>query len=432
MRFSSFCLAAGLLILGSALAVGAPEKPAKEDPKSDKESSIPKDVGGKTIEQWIKEIKEDPDPSVREAAIQAVVQFGPGARKAVPALITELQDRDASIRSHAAISLGAIGCDEKDLKRGVNALVRLLSDAQAVVRYQAAMSLGHLGPDASEATSYLATYTIKDLSSWPIRKAAAYALGSVAGKEKDDPDVKAINGLVYAMTNDSSAHVRLEAVMSLILLGPPKSDSSKEAAEAVLKRLTRDKNHVVAIWAHVGLMRWDKVTKTHVLAIAEMLTHSDQMTRMHALRALGTLGTEAKDAVSFLQKAAKAKDPATRQVALMALTTIADPKTAVQDLTDSLQDKEPSVRVTAAQSLGKLGKSSRKAVPSLIEMVQKDKEPFVVGAAIWALGEIGPGAEDALPALQKIAKEEEEPLQKAANEAIDKIQGKKPKAPKKS
>jgi HEAT repeat protein len=429
MRFSSFCLAAGLLVLGPTLAMGASEKPDKEDSKSSKESSIPKEVGGKTIEQWIKEMS-DLDPSVREAAIQAVVQFGPGARKAVPALITETQDRDTSIRTNAAIALGQIGFDEKDLKRGVAALVRLLSDPQAVVKYQAAMALGHIGADASDATTYLANYTIKDLSSWPIRKAAAYALGSVAGKEKGDPDVKAINGLVYAMTNDSSTHVKLEALMSLILLGPPQSDSSKEAAEVVLKRLARDKNHVLVIWAHIGLMRWDKVTKSHVVAIAEMLTSHDQMTRMHALRALGTLGTDAKDAVSYLQKAAQAKDPATRQVALMALVTIADPRTAVQDLSESLQDKEPSVRVTAAQSLGRLGKSAKKAVPSLIEVVQKDKEALVVGAAIWALGEVGPGAEDALPALQKIIKEEDEPLQKAATEAIDKIQGKKPKTPK--
>jgi HEAT repeat protein len=429
MRFSSICLAAGLLILGPALAVGAPEKPDKEGSQSSKEPEIPKDVGGKTIDQWIKDMY-DLDPSVREAAIQAVVQFGRGARKAVPALLTETQDRDASIRTHAAIALGTIGFDEKDLKRGVAALVRLLSDSQAVVRYQATMALGRIGPDASEATSYLSTYTVKDGSSWPIRKAAAFALGSVAGKEKGDPDVKAVNGLVYAMSNDPSSHVKLEALMSLIILGPPKSDSSKEAAEAVFKRLTRDKNHVLAIWAHVSLIRYDKVTKGHVVAIAEMLTSQDQMTRMHALRALGGLGTDAKDAVSFLQKAAQAKDPATRQVALMALTTIADPRTAVQDLTEGLQDKEPTVRVTAAQQLGKLGISAKKAVPDLITMVEKDKEPLAVGAAIWALGEIGTSAQDALPALQKIAKEEEEPLQKAASEAIDKIQGKKPKTPK--
>jgi HEAT repeat protein len=406
--------------------MGAPEK---GESTRGKESTSPKEVGGKTIEQWIKDMS-DHDPSVRETAIQTVLQFGPAARKAVPALITETQDRDASIRTNAAVALGQIGFDEKDLKRGVAALVRLLSDSQAIVRYQATMALGRIGTDASESTSYLATYTIKDLSSWPIRKAAAFALGSVAGKEKDDPDARAINGLVYALSNDPSAQVKLEALMSIVLLGPPKSDSTKEAAEQVLRRLTRDKSHVLAIWAHVGLMRMNKVTESGVLAIAKLLSSPDQMTRMHAVRALVTLGTDAKPAVPMLLKALQEKDPTTRHVAAMALAAIADSKTAVPALQETLKDKEPNVRLAAVQSLGGLGPLAKGAVADLITVVEKEREPFLVGAAVWALGEIGTAARAAIPALEKVVKEEDEPLRKAATEAIDKIQGKKPKAPK--
>jgi HEAT repeat protein len=429
----SLNVAVALLLLGPALAAGAPDKKDPKDPKgestSSKESSGPKEVSGKTLEQWIKDMK-DADPSVRETAIQAVVHFGPAARKAVPELITELRDLDASIRTNAAISLGMIGMDEKDLKRGVAGLKLLLSDQQGVIRYQAAMALGRIGTDASEAASYLATYTVKDLSSWEIRKAAAYALGSVAGKEKDDPDVAAIKGLIYAAGNDSSAQVRLEAIMSLILLGPPKNDSVKDSEEQLFHKLMNHKNRVLVIWAHVGTMRINKVTKEHVEAIANQLASPDQMTRMHAVRALGSLGTEAKAAIPMLVQAMQTTDPTTRHLAAMALAAIADAKTAVPPLIDTLKDKESSVRLAAVQALGRLGPLAKPAVPGLIEVLQKDREAVVVGAAIWAVGEIGEGARDAIPALQKIIKEEDEPLPKAATEAINKIEGKKPKTTK--
>ena len=41
-------------------------------------------MAGKNLDQWIKEI-EDRDPSHRVVAITAVLQFGPPAKKAVPA-----------------------------------------------------------------------------------------------------------------------------------------------------------------------------------------------------------------------------------------------------------------------------------------------------------------------------------------------------------
>ena len=47
-------------------------------------------IGGKTMEQWIKEIGV-PDPSKRENAIRSVLLFGPErAYEAVPAIIKEL------------------------------------------------------------------------------------------------------------------------------------------------------------------------------------------------------------------------------------------------------------------------------------------------------------------------------------------------------
>src|SRR5690349_21686527 len=71
------------------------------------------------------------------------------------------------------------------------------------------------------------------------------------------------------------------------------------------------------------------------------------------------------------------------------------PSATVTALAGALQDKDPSVRKAAAQSLGRIGKEATAAVPALTEALQ-DREVDVRGAAALALGRMGAEAKTAV------------------------------------
>src|SRR5262245_53225516 len=125
-----------------------------------------KEVGGRTFEQWMKDIGHK-DPSRREVAIQTILAFGPEkAYEAAPALVGELRKHltnpiDTSLRVNITIALGAIlGAktnsdpklvkppDPKLLKEAITLLTRLLSDSQGIVRYRAAQALASIGQES--------------------------------------------------------------------------------------------------------------------------------------------------------------------------------------------------------------------------------------------------------------------------------------------
>jgi hypothetical protein len=67
--------------------------------------AFPSQVQGKTLDQWIREI-EDPDPSHRSMAITNVLQFGPNAKKAIPALIKQVKNSpDVAPKAYAINAL---------------------------------------------------------------------------------------------------------------------------------------------------------------------------------------------------------------------------------------------------------------------------------------------------------------------------------------
>ena len=61
--------------------------------------------------------------------------------------------------------------------------------------------------------------------------------------------------------------------------------------------------------------------------------------------------------------------------------------TAIQAITESLQDNEMSVREAAAQALGSIGSEAKTAIPDLNELLW-DKNNYVQVAAKKALGKI--------------------------------------------
>jgi hypothetical protein len=67
----------------------------KEPKKADNEKTVVYE--GKTVEQWIADLK-DQEGEVRSKAARTLGNFGAKAKMAVPALIKTLNDKDKSVR----------------------------------------------------------------------------------------------------------------------------------------------------------------------------------------------------------------------------------------------------------------------------------------------------------------------------------------------
>ena len=300
----------------------------------------PKDVGGKSLEQWIKEIK-DKDPGVCENAIRTVVMFGRRGAKAAPALIDQLSHPDVSVKGNAAASLGILSqyLSAADTERAIERLaVKMIDDRQALVAYHSAMALYYFGNQARPVIPKLIVASRADLT-WELRRAAVMALAVAGANDGKMPhDLRAVKALVDACS-DKCSTVRLEAVTGLGMLGPPAIDSDRLMVLNALKVRFKDSEETVAIWAHAAYLFVDKMSEEHLSIIASYLKSPKLNSRFQAAKALGLIGKDAKHHVS--------------------------------QVIDLLKDKEPIAAYSAANALPNMGPGAAEAIPVINELLQK-------------------------------------------------------------
>src|SRR5438105_2783355 len=93
MRYSIACLIA-VLSLTTASSFG--DEPEKQTATMTSTGEF--EIGGKTLDQWIKSTKHL-DPAIRESAVRAIGQFPEAEKKkAILALIPRLRDLDSLIK----------------------------------------------------------------------------------------------------------------------------------------------------------------------------------------------------------------------------------------------------------------------------------------------------------------------------------------------
>jgi hypothetical protein len=340
MRFRLLLAAAALLVVAAGPALAREPSSASEKP------AAPTKVAGKTLEQWVAEVKHG-DPGRREAAIRIVPYFKEAAaREAVPALLTVLKnDPDASCKVHAALTLTGLAGHVKgaDAAEAVKVLIsRLELDQQAIVRLHLVWALGAFGPDASAAVPILIRH-VHDPLSWELRQAAINSLASVgrdAGRAGPDKDAIAAVAKVLTNSDEKSGQVRLAAVNALHVLAKGKPDEKELAlAKAALTKATLDADGTVKVWAWVALMALDKVSESGLSEVVRYLKDRDAMVRVAAVMALGSLG--------------------------------ADGKSKMGAVIDRLDDADPLVVAAAVEVLGGFGKDATPAVTALRRVMQR-------------------------------------------------------------
>ena len=127
---------------------GQPNDNRATDSSQRVENGYVKEWGGRRFDEWLKDLKYNPDPSYRAAAMLAMIYFKQTAADAVPDIINRLrEDGDASPRVKAALLLRMIPHHATDRTRIIKALAHSIShDTQSIIRYEALRLFANLLP----------------------------------------------------------------------------------------------------------------------------------------------------------------------------------------------------------------------------------------------------------------------------------------------
>lgn len=128
-----------------------------------------------------------------------------------------------------------------------------------------------------------------------------------------------------------------------------------------------------------------------VVTLTGNLQNPDEVVRLNAASALGSMGNVAKAAIPDLIVTLKDSNSIVRSSAASALGGIGiEAKAAIPALSTALQDEDKSVRFIAASTLGNMGIEAKAAIPRLTEALQ-DNDSSVRSTAAYALSRIGAG-----------------------------------------
>lgn len=342
----------------------------------------PKEIGGKKLKEWIKDF-DDKDPSVRQLAVRVVMFFGPGARDALP--FFRYKDEDVGIRCDIADNMAGIGrmilekpMDAKakqDFARVMATLAYMGSKDNATsVRLRVAHALGQcvgqymemiakikdakpdLGPQHREAINAMIR-AVQDKQSFEVRKAAAFALGYLGRNPGNSPDEDSFTALYNAACTDPCREVRVQAVMALSAIGKPSTGRMDWEKKMLVVRYQQDPDRTIQIWSLRLLMYLDEnyLKEVYVKRLAGYLSDKDPNVRIHAIKALGTLGRYAKPHIQQMINCLDSKDIELKLVTIIALGVIEDVASpAVQKLRDLQKSDNPAVKQAATNAIEKI------------------------------------------------------------------------------
>ena len=411
-----------------------------------------------------------PDPTVRYNSAALLVQLGPVAKFAIPALREALQDKSPRVRAKVAEALWHVerppvrvllpvlldSLKEKDVptrlnalavlgqiglpaKAAVPAITKALQDKDLDVRMEAALTLGEMGQAAKSAIPALfaslegdelrllepvvsvtlgnmgraavpaLTKALSDKDA-RLRRTAAYALALVGSK------ATSAAGPLTAALGDTEADVRGLAAKALGRIGPAAKEALPKLAAAL-----KDSDAVVRV--HAALALWQIDGQTGGLPVlSAALKDMRAYVREQACEALGTVGAKAGAAAPELLATMADLDARVRAVCADALGKVPATKAIRERLTAALADKDEGVRLSAARGLFDAAEAAQRAklVQTVSAALDSDSAAGRKRAA-QILGAFGPAAKAAVPALVQSLRDRENAVRAAAAAALKQI-----------
>ncbi len=275
-----------------------------------------------------------------------------------------------------------------------------LHDSQEHVRLVELTKLMEAGESAEPAIELLAE-RLSD-SSVTVRKLTVVVLGRIGAQ--------AISVLVCALDAQQPTPVRVAAASGLASIGPEAFD----AVEPLCQCLQSDEE-LLRTNAGIAL---SKIGEESVPALRTALKSPEINVLLAAVKALGWIGSKAKDAVKDLQNVSSMDSPMLSMAASAALVKITEnPSTGLPALLEALENGDESARKTAVECIGEIGESARKQAPVLREHLS-DPAPEVRAAAALAIARIKADDEPSVEALQQLMDDDDAEVRKHAAIAL--------------
>lgn len=321
------------------------------------------------------------------------------------AVLGALASQDADARRWAAHALRAFQANAKQV---VPALAQALKDKEPTVASNAATSLGEMGqaglmagPELAELLSH------EDLS---VRKSAIWALIKLPVTFEDGMP------LYMALLKSADPELRAGGAQGLQKYGP-----KAQAAVDKLSALVKDPDKQVRHTAIVALGKIGPGAARAVEAMAQGLLDADDGTRQFTATALGEIGPAAKGALPYLIMAADSSSGWAKIEVLKAIEKIAPEEAdAAAALGRALSDQMQDARRQAALSLVRMGVNAAPALGELTAALSSDDAEVARNSA-RALEALGARALGAGPELVRLAGHSEPLVRRAALEALASI-----------
>ncbi len=387
MRFSRFgCLF--LVLVVSVLHVHAGGSP--KTPKG------PLEIDG------LKALK-NADPMVRYKAAQTLVDQGPVAKFAVPALREALADKNAVVRIKVVEALWVID------KTPATTLMPVLLDAfkhkSANVRAAAPRVIAMVGGKGKAGLSALEA-GLQD-KEFDVKVAVITALGDLG------PAAQKTAGALLDVVKDKDFYL-LEPFVGAALANL--GDGALPSLTGALADSSADRRRL----AMYALGSLGPKAKSAAPLLAKGLQNEDPVMRVAALRALGKIGPGAKSTLPLIEKALDDQSPGVRIEATLATWFISGQPTHIAVLVKAVGDPSVSVRENACQALAVMKAEAKDAVDPVAKLLN-DQELRL--RAIITLGEIGSPAATTVPALKKFLQDTDGDIQLRTAFAIWQITG---------
>jgi len=341
-------------------------------------------LGGPEIEDALVLIAQASAPLAKAEALGALGDYRD--EKAGACLMQALADPDARIR------MTALGSLRKSRYAGaVDAIVSLLNDQNKDVHLAAIEALGEYAAP-STAAKLAVEYNDEILYA-----AAVAALAGIDSKDEKDFLIKALS--------DKDNKVKMSAARGM---GQSWAKGDADVVRELIALLGKEGDRRTRDLAMTGL---GNAGTDEAMKQLETLAQSKGADARPAIAALGLMRSEA--AADILIGLLPKLGYESKMLAIQALANIGNEK-AIEPLAQLLEDKQISMRVAAAQAIGRFKCDAAKA--ALIKSLQQ-ANPAVVKAAMLALVKYSDGA-DVPMVIAQLASHEKPEIRKAAVEAM--------------
>jgi HEAT repeat protein len=243
---------------------------------------------------------------IRQRATFAVEKIGPNARQAIPALIRLLDDGDEHVRASSASALRVFGSDARD---AVPRLMHNLNDPHFDAQSCAAAALGGIGPEARDAVPALVK--LVEGQKGNAARNALWALGRIG------PDARQAVPILATLLDHEDKEIRFAAIDTLGLVRPSDAELIREISSRITARDMDLNRHLMDALGRIG--------SAAVPRLADLVTNENAEISFLAIRSLGDIGPDAKQAVSVLAVALEDRRPAgPRLASAFAPRTVSD------------------------------------------------------------------------------------------------------------